>query len=457
MPGEVRSDRFMSTGGRVGLGAVLALALAACAAQPKTQSPSSPAAAAPIADNLAAPVYHVGDSLTFSDNGTEMPRFVTAVQGDEVSWTDNANAKWTTSRDPILPPLSETPAGGGAEITRSFDPPNPTIFPLESGKQVSYKVTVTQAGSPPKEERDSCEVRQPDTIIVEAGTFKAWAIGCQRGEASETLYYAPEIGAIVLSSRDKDAKSRRLTLVDYQKAGAPRTQQAEATTKSPDAGADAGEAPGATAPSAAPGATAPPAAPPALPATPVSEKPLPPQAAAEAAAPAAVPSAAPAAASTGEGPAAPPSAPGAATPAAQPQETPAPIPAAKPATAQAPIRRSPPPRPTPTPTPRPAPAQLAALPPSQTPAPAAAEGGKYLVQYVSFNSPQDASRDWTALRARLPQLLGELKPRIDSVTTVGGTRLARISLGPFASEAQAKQLCSDLRAAGPDCWIRPLK
>ena len=103
--------------------------------------------------------------------------------------------------------------------------------------------------------------------------------------------------------------------------------------------------------------------------------------------------------------------------------------------------------------------QLAALPgPAAGGAPPRESAtGKYLVQYVSFRSPAEAGRDWNTLRARLPRLLGELKPRIDTVTTVGGMRVARLSLGPFESETQAKELCAGLRAAGPDCWVRPLK
>jgi len=396
-----------------------------------------------------------------------------------VSWTDNSNAKWTTLRDPTIPPLSEMPAGGGAQITRSFDPPNPTVFPLESGKEVSYKVTTTEGDAPPKVERDGCEVRPPDTIIVEAGAFTAWAIACQRGGESETLYYAPEIGAVVLSSRAKEAKTTRLTLVDYQKAGVPRAQQAAAAKPEERGGTESPPAP----PQAASAANAEPSAPAALPEAPVTEKALPPPAggdespaksseaspAATTAAPASSPPSGPEApAAAGPQPAAPqpPAAqptsaqppvahptvaqPAAAQPAAA-TEAPASAPAAKPAVATAPPRTLPP---KPVPKPLPTSPQLAALAPA---APSASESGKYVVQYVSFNSKEDALKDWAALRARLPKLLGELKPRVDTVTTVGGTQLARFSLGPFASEAQAKQLCADLHAAGPDCWVRPLK
>ncbi|MFI5023245.1 MAG: SPOR domain-containing protein [Alphaproteobacteria bacterium] len=429
----------MSAFGSVALGLVLAFALAACAVKPASRAPSPSTAAAP--DTSSPPVYRVGDSLTFEENGDERPIFVTAVNGDEISWTDNSNAKWVTFRDPTVPPRSETPAGGGPALTRSFDPAMPTVFPLVAGKQVSYKVVTQEGDAPSREEREVCEVRRPEKITVEAGTFTAWQIACQGGESNETLYYAPEIGAIVLSERDTGAKIKRLTLTDYQKTGVPPPQVAAAPKTVRVGGAGAAAA-GQT---AADSAATEPAAPPAMPATAVAAKTLaPPPAEGEPAANEAGQAAPAAAASPAPPEAGKPAkpAPTAKTPAAAPAVT---AKAAAPAAATKP--------------PAAAASQLAALPsPAAVSAPpTASAAGKYLVQYVSFRSPAEASRDWNALRARLPRLLGELKPQIDTVTTVGGMRVARLSLGPFESETQAKQLCADLHAAGPDCWVRPLK
>ncbi len=463
MPVEPRSNRLVSAFGSLPLGLALAFALAACEMKPAAQAPSPSTAAAP--DSASPPVYRVGDSLTFEENGDERPIFVTAVNGDEISWIDNSNAKWISFRDPTVPPRSETPAGGGPSLTRTFDPANPTVFPLVAGKEVSYKVVTQEGDAPPREEREFCEVSRPDKITVEAGTFTAWQIACRRGEASETLYYAPEIGAVVLRERDAGAKVERFTLTDYQKTGVPPPQIAAAPKPGQEGetgAAAAGQA------AAEPAATAP-SAPPPVPTTAVAETPLtPPPAEAEPAANEAG-QAAPAAATS---PAAPEAAtpetaapaPEAATP-AKPAPTPEAATPAKPApaakkTAAAPAATAKAAAPAPVAKPPAAAApQLAALPgPAAVSAPPReSAAGKYLVQYVSFRSPAEATRDWNALRTRLPRLLGELKPRIDTVTTVGGMRVARLSLGPFESETQAKELCAGLHAAGPDFWVRPLK
>ena len=493
MPVEPRSKRLVSAFGSVALGLALAFALAACELKPGSRAPSPSAAAAP--DSNSPPVYRVGDSLTFEENGDERPIFVTAVDGDEVSWTDNSNAKWISFRDPTVPPRSETPAGGGPALTRTFDPAMPTVFPLVAGKQVSYKVVTQEGDAPPREERQVCEVSRPNKITVEAGTFTAWQIVCQRGEASETLYYAPEIGAIVLRERDTGAKVERYTLTDYQKTGVPPPQVAAAPKPGREGwggscrsraggggvrGHGAGsarchahdssgrEAVGATAsrgracgqrgePAAPAAAASPagqttaesaaaePAAPPTMPTAAAAEKTLaPPPAEGEPVANEAGQAAPAAAASPATPEAAKPAkpAPAAKKPAAAPAATAkaaATAAAAKPPAGAAP--------------------QVAALPgPAAVSAPPhESAAGKYLVQYVSFRSPAEASRDWNALRTRLPRLLGELKARIDTVTTVGGMRVARLSLGPFESETQAKELCAGLHAAGPDCWVRPLK
>ena len=493
MPVELRSNRLVSAFGSVALGLALAFALAACELKPASQAPSPSTAAAP--DTSSPPVYRVGDSLTFEENGDERPIFVTALNGDEISWTDNSNAKWVTFRDPTVPPRSETPAGGGPALTRTFDPEMPTVFPLVAGKQVSYKVVTQEGDAPAREERQVCEVSRPNKITVEAGTFTAWQIVCQRGETSETLYYAPEIGAIVLRERDAGAKVERYTLTDYQKTGVPPPQVAAA----PKPGQEGGAGAAAAGQTAAESAATEPAAPPAMPTTAVAEKTLAPPpaegepAANEAGQAAPAAAASPAGQTTAESaatePAAPPAMPTAAVaektlapppaegePAANEAGQAAPAAAASPATPEA----AKPAKPAPAankPAAAPAATAKAAAPAAATKPPAAAASqlaalpgpaavsappresaaGKYLVQYVSFRSPAEASRDWNALRTRLPRLLGELKARIDTVTTVGGMRVARLSLGPFESETQAKELCAGLHAAGPDCWVRPLK
>lgn len=404
------------------LGALLAATLAGYAA-----SQTNPAA--PLAVE-ALPQHHVGDSLTYDNNGVERTVTVSAVSGDEITWTDKAGSKWVGFRDPSIPPRSETPANGGTSLTRSFEPEMPTVFPLVADKEVAYKVIVRQGDGPPRVERDSCQVRRSHKLTVEAGTFTAWEIACQRGDGLETLFYAPEVGAVLERDFQSGGTLRRMTLANYHKFGEVLPSLAMVDTGEDKDTADQPAAGGAAPATGA--KPAPPPRPPAEPTTPVTAKALP--------APAAqAPASKPAAAARAE------------PPAVRPEP---PLPVQRPARAATAAAAKP------APPAKAAPAtQLASLPKKSAAAtgPVASPTGKFLVQFVAFGAPAEASRNWDALRARLPALLARLKPRYDTVTTVGGMTLARLSLGPFASEAEAKELCTTLHTAGPECWVRPLK
>jgi hypothetical protein len=183
-----------------------AIALAAC-------SDDSPHRGSPTAIANGSPVYHVGDSLTFEENGDEQPNFVTAIQNDQIYWIDNSGTRWITFVDPTIPPLTEIPRSGRPSLLRFFSPEKPTVFPLEVGKKVDYTVTVSRSDqAAPYNEQHSCEVHPPRQMTVEAGTFDAWEIVCTRNGMIDTYYYAPKIGAVVLKRREAPGATRRLTL-----------------------------------------------------------------------------------------------------------------------------------------------------------------------------------------------------------------------------------------------------
>jgi cell division protein FtsN len=424
-----------------------AIILAACSDDPHRHAAAAAGANAP-------PTYHIGDSLTFEENGDEQPSFVTAIQNDQVYWIDNSGTRWITFTDPTIPPLTEIPRPGRPSLLRFFSPEKPTVFPLEVGKKIDYTVTVSRSDlATPYNEQHSCEVHAPRQMTVEAGTFDAWEIVCERNGMIDTYYYAPKIGAVVLKRREAPGATRRLTLVDYHKAQ-PGPDWDSTTQPAQSAG-------GSQAPAAAPenAASAKPTNPisPAQTASawnPVTPNAWPPTvnvkpATTEAQPVPAKPSAAPEKPNAGAN--APPVAPPAAqTPAAPSLEAPAAAPAEQVATNPPPL------------------APAAAIPVNASalssttqaqaarPTEVASSGGagNFVVQLGAYPTYNEANQSWQAMRARIPQALGEYSPQVEAITTVDGKQLIRLMVGPFGGAGDARKLCNQLQSAKQDCWVR---
>jgi cell division septation protein DedD len=105
--------------------------------------------------------------------------------------------------------------------------------------------------------------------------------------------------------------------------------------------------------------------------------------------------------------------------------------------------------------PEPVPAQQpipqAAPPPvaqSQTP-----PQGRYGVQIGAPRSVEEARAFIDSMRAKYPNELGQQWATILPVSLPKGV-FYRVMIGPLASEQQASQLCSSLRAQGNECFIR---
>jgi len=78
----------------------------------------------------------------------------------------------------------------------------------------------------------------------------------------------------------------------------------------------------------------------------------------------------------------------------------------------------------------------------------------YVVQLASFRSEAEAQTEYTRLKAKYPQIIGGLPPRISQAAVLGSTRY-RLGLGPMASRDSASKLCNSLVAAGErDCLVR---
>ena len=101
-----------------------------------------------------------------------------------------------------------------------------------------------------------------------------------------------------------------------------------------------------------------------------------------------------------------------------------------------------------------APPPAAKKPQAEAPTQVASGAGGYVVQLASFRSRDEASSEYSRLKAKHSQTLGRYSPII-SEATVGGSTRYRLSVGRMESQAQANAVCSSLFAQGErDCLIK---
>jgi cell division septation protein DedD len=101
-----------------------------------------------------------------------------------------------------------------------------------------------------------------------------------------------------------------------------------------------------------------------------------------------------------------------------------------------------------------APARTAAAPAAQTAPPAGGSGGSYAVQVSSQRSEAEAQAAFRGLQGKYPGQLGDKQPLIHKVDLGEKGIYYRAMVGPFATGAEATQLCSSLKAAGGQCIIQ---
>ena len=98
--------------------------------------------------------------------------------------------------------------------------------------------------------------------------------------------------------------------------------------------------------------------------------------------------------------------------------------------------------------------QAARTPPAATPparsAPAA--GPTYRVQLGAFRSDAAANQAWNLMQSRLGDTLGGLRPTVLEAQTSAGT-FYRLQAGPLPNRDGAVRTCSQVKAAGNDCFI----
>jgi hypothetical protein len=98
------------------------------------------------------------------------------------------------------------------------------------------------------------------------------------------------------------------------------------------------------------------------------------------------------------------------------------------------------------------PTRMAATTPTQT-APASEGGGSFLVSVTSQDSESLARESFRAAQGKYASVLGSRSPVIRRVDLADGKVKYRAMVGPYRTRQEAAQFCTELKAAGGQCFI----
>jgi surface antigen len=148
------------------------------------------------------PSYRRGDSYTYSSGRTET---IQDVVDDRVVWRNDLNSSFERYPNFIFPSI-ETKTDRG-QVTRSFDVPPDTMWPLIPGTRRQFKSSVRvkldgQNGERLFYREWICTVVGKAEVEVQFGKFESVEVACERysrGKWRErrVWYYVPEIGHYV--------------------------------------------------------------------------------------------------------------------------------------------------------------------------------------------------------------------------------------------------------------------
>ncbi|MEQ8603940.1 MAG: SPOR domain-containing protein [Marivibrio sp.] len=400
----------------------------------------------PELEDLAAgpPQLVAGDRFSFDNPAVTWT--VDRVDDDRIFWSADNGDRQTTGLNPILPALAWESAGQGRG-RRLITDMQPAFFPLKVGKRVTFNSTVSTDRPPYAWEFVwTCETLRTEEIDVPAGRFETYVIQCGRQSPNElTFYYAPQIGHYIRmvsrpgggSERNRvtremtDFLSRRyIAFID------PKTSAGEGALGAVQPSRALGDAA-----MAADGA-APPASP--LVPVPVLENPMdePDPRFDQQDGPVLImrDGQTPTSELSGEGRAAAAGQPAAQQPAAQQtaaQQTAAQQPAAQPSD------------------------QAAAEPQQSAATPSVVQGaevadGAVALHLASYKQQANAERGWRELSAANSDLLGGTRPIVRRVDVPGKGLFYRLYAGPIADMANARALCTALKARNLYCAARQL-
>jgi SPOR domain len=97
------------------------------------------------------------------------------------------------------------------------------------------------------------------------------------------------------------------------------------------------------------------------------------------------------------------------------------------------------------------PRAVAAMAPAQ-PVSARTMGPGFRVQLAAVRAQDDVQRAWADLSNRLGSLVADREPYYERAETANGV-FYRIQLGPFAREADADRLCSEVKQRNASCFV----
>lgn len=153
---------------------------------------------------MPLPAYSDADAFVFTDGRVEQVR---RTKGDNVLWAGLNGSPYWRNRNPVVPILSWKTRQGEGRRTIVGKPDS--LWPLGANRRVRFRV-VTESR---KGVRDpwvrtvalwACETGEAKSVTVEAGTFAAVPIQCDRHSATtmklvERLSwdYAPDLGHYV--------------------------------------------------------------------------------------------------------------------------------------------------------------------------------------------------------------------------------------------------------------------
>ena len=85
---------------------------------------------------------------------------------------------------------------------------------------------------------------------------------------------------------------------------------------------------------------------------------------------------------------------------------------------------------------------------------AAPSGGGYVVQVSSQKTEADAHASYRSLQGKFGNVLGNRPPVVKRVDIPDKGVFYRAFAGPFASQEEAAQMCSNLKTAGGQCFVQ---
>jgi len=98
------------------------------------------------------------------------------------------------------------------------------------------------------------------------------------------------------------------------------------------------------------------------------------------------------------------------------------------------------------------PQRMAATNPTQVAPAPDTSGGSYLVSITSQDSESAARESFRIQQGKYSSVLGSRSPVIKRVEMDGGKVKYRAMVGPYRTRAEAQQFCSELKAAGGQCF-----